>query len=60
MSEAKAKRFMSHRGHVIYYNAFGFMVAKGDGTDEYFTTWQQAAEWIDKKEDAKQKERATK
>lgn len=51
---------MSHRGHVIYYNAFGFMVAKGDGTDEYFTTWQQAAEWIDKKEDAKQKERATK
>lgn len=49
----KSKRFMSHRGHVIWYYDGAYMVAKGDGTDEYFSTWQAAMEYIDRIEDAK-------
>lgn len=58
--KGNVKRFLSHRGHVIYYNEFGFMVAKGDGTDEYFATWEKALLFIDEIEDAKQDQKGAK
>ena len=46
------KKFMSHRGHVIWYNWYGYMVALDrDGTDRYFETWQEAMKAIDDFED---------
>ena len=50
----KDKRVMSYRGHVIWMDWFGFMVAlKRDGTDEYFDTIQAAMDAIDAFEDGK-------
>jgi hypothetical protein len=49
--------FMSYNGRRIWVRIVNlepvYMVAKGDGTDEYFTDWKDAMEWID----AKRKER---
>lgn len=45
----KDKRFMSYKGHVIWYNEYGYMVAKGDGTDEYFSDWKDAMEYIERR-----------
>ena len=49
--------FMSYKGRVIWYrNAGGvisYLVAKGDGTDEHFKSWQDAARWIDNKKRVK-------
>ena len=44
--------FMSHNGKRIWYTRTPegdtlYMVAKGDGTDEYFTDWRDAMKWID-------------
>lgn len=52
---AAAKRFMSYKRKTIWYYDGAYMVARGDGTDEYFTTWQDAMDWIDgnKKEERK-------
>lgn len=53
----KDKRFMSYRGHVIWYNDCGFMVALDrDGTDRFFSTWQEAMKAIDEVEDKKNAE----
>ena len=50
------KVFMSHRGKRIWYTRTGdgeplYMVARGDGMDEYFTDWKDAMDWIDKRKD---------
>lgn len=42
--------FMSVAGRAIWYSKTGegdiiYMVAKGDGTDKYFTDWHDAMEW---------------
>ena len=51
---SKDKRVMSYRGHVIWMNEHGFMVAlKKDGTDTYFATMDDAFEAIDNIEDKK-------
>lgn len=52
--------FMSHNGSRIWYGRTGdgdifYMVAKGDGTDQYFVDWRDAMDWIDER-----KERRTK
>ena len=43
--------FMSHKGRRIRYRMVDlelvYMVAKGDGTDEYFSCWEDALEWIE-------------
>lgn len=44
--------FMSHCGRAIWYRKDGdgnilYMVAKGDGTDEYFTDWHDAFEYCE-------------
>lgn len=44
----KDKRLMSYLGRVIWMNECGFMVAKGDGTDEYFETIEEAMDYIEK------------
>lgn len=53
----KDKVFMSWKGHRIWYRLIDgeavYMVARGDGTDEYFTTWQAATEWIENKKTKK-------
>lgn len=43
----KNKRVMSYLGRVIYMNEYGFMVAKGDGTDEYFVSIEEAMNYIE-------------
>ena len=43
----KSKRIMSHYGRVIWWYDGAFMVAKGDGTDEYFGSLKEAMEWIE-------------
>ena len=50
------KVFMSHRGKRIWYTRTGdgeplYMVARGDGLDEYFTDWKDAIDWIDIRKD---------
>lgn len=47
------KHFMSHKKKAIYYaklddGTICYMVAKGDGTDEYFISWKDAMDYIDK------------
>ena len=42
-----AKRVMSYLGKVIWMNEYGFMVAKGDGTDVYFETIEDAMDYIE-------------
>ena len=55
----KDKVFMSHCGKRIWYTKNEetgdvlYMVAKGDGTDEHFTDWKDAMEWIDAKKGGK-------
>lgn len=44
----KGKRIMNYLGHVIWMYEQTFMVARGDGTDEYFTTIEEAMEWIER------------
>ena len=44
----KDKRVMSYMGRVIWMNENCFMVAKGDGTDEYFETIEQAMDYIER------------
>ena len=44
--------FMSHRRRRIWYSRSEdgdvlYMVARGDGTDQYFTDWEDAMNWID-------------
>ena len=46
----KDKKFMSCAGHAIWVGETGegdliYMVAKGDGTDEYFADWKDAMEY---------------
>lgn len=49
----KDKVFMSWKGHRIWYRLIDgeavFMVAKGDGTDEHFTNWQDAVKYIERR-----------
>lgn len=53
MRYTKDKLFMSHRGKRIFYSKnidtgdVVYMVAKGDGTDEIFSDWKDAMNWID-------------
>lgn len=54
MKYGKHKIFMSWHGKRIWYTKSEdgdvvYMVAKGDGTDEYFSDWKDAAAWIDKR-----------
>lgn len=59
MAWTKDKVFMSHRGKRIWYakdtetGDVLYMVAKGDGTDEYFLNWRDAMNYIDEVKDAK-------
>ena len=48
----KDKRVMSYLGRVIWMNGGVFKVAKGDGTDEYFESIEEAMDWIEKKREA--------
>ena len=46
--------FMSHKGKRIWYRKTDdgdiiYMVAKGDGTDEYFLDWKDAMNWINER-----------
>ena len=45
------KVFMSYRGKRIWYRIIDgeiiYMVAKGDGTDEYFNDLDDVYEWIE-------------
>ena len=44
----KDKRVMNHKGHVIWMNDYGFMVALDrNGTDRYFATFEDAIKAID-------------
>lgn len=43
----KDKRVMNYLGRVIWMSEYGFMVAKGDGTDEYFSTIEEAMNYIE-------------
>lgn len=45
----KGKRVMSYMGSVIWYYDGSFMVAKGDGTDKYFGTIEDAMKWIEER-----------
>lgn len=51
----KDKRIMSYFHRVIWKNECVYMVAKGDGTDEYFETIDEAMEWIEKEAEKKAK-----
>ena len=53
--EMKDRKFMSYRRHVIWYNEYGYMVAKGDGTDYHFSNHKDAMDKIDEIEDRKKK-----
>ena len=49
----KDRVFMSYKHHRIWYNfdndgTIYYMVARGNGTDEYFMSFEKAMEWIDK------------
>ena len=53
-NENRDRVFMSHNGKRIWYTITPdgdvlYMVAKGDGTDKYFTDWEEAMNWIDAK-----------
>ena len=57
-SWSKDKVFMSHMGKRIWYTVSDdgsvmYMVAKGDGTDKYFSDWRDAFEWIEQKKGEK-------
>ena len=56
------KRVMSYEGHVIWHNTdvgcFGF--AKGDGTDNWYETIEEAMRAIDRIEAEKKARRAKK
>ena len=44
------RKFMSVAGRAIWYTRTNdgevlYMVAKGDGTDEYFTDWREAMKY---------------
>lgn len=41
------KRIMNYLGRVIWMSEYGFMLAKGDGTDEYFSTIEEAMIYIE-------------
>jgi hypothetical protein len=41
------KKVMSWYGKQIWKNEYGYMVAKGDGTDEYFGTIEQAMKYCE-------------
>ncbi len=43
----KDQRIMNYLGRVIWMSEYGFMVAKGDGTDEYFATIEEAMNYIE-------------
>lgn len=44
----KGKRIVNYRGHVIWYFEGAYMVAlKRDGTDEYFSSYEDAIKAID-------------
>ena len=48
----KHKVFMSYKHRAIWYGVdddgdIYYMVAKGDGTDEYFVDWKDAMNWIE-------------
>lgn len=52
MKITSRKRFMGYRGRVIYYcildnGEIAYSVAKGDGTDKYFSSYEEAMEYID-------------
>lgn len=54
--------FMSHNGSRIWYTRTGdgdvvYMVAKGDGTDQYFLDWKDALKWIDERKKARENRR---
>ena len=54
------KRVMSYFGHVIWMDDSCFMVAKGDGTDEYFETIYDAMDYIEKIEEGKKNAKSRK
>ena len=49
----KDKVFMSYHHRRIWVRTgcsdIVYMVAKGDGTDEYFLDWRDAMKWIDER-----------
>lgn len=49
------RRVMSHCGRVIWVNPYGYLVAKGDGTDEYFENIQQAMKYCEENPKTKRK-----
>ena len=57
----RIRKFMTHKGHAIYYKPYmdcdeevpAYAVAKGDGTDEYFRSWEDAMDWIEEIESKK-------
>ncbi len=51
------KRIMSYEHHVIWYGDGFFSFAKGDGTDYYCETLEEAMEKIDKIEENKKQRR---
>ena len=52
------KRIMSHYGHAIWYGDGVFMVAKGDGTDKYFSTLEDAMRYCEERPRGKKKVKA--
>lgn len=53
----KDRLFMSYRHHAIWYGCGAYMVAKGDGTDYYFSNHKDAMNKIDEIEDRKKADR---
>ena len=56
----KDKVFMSHMGKRIWYTRSDdgevmYLVARGDGTDEVFSDWKDAFEWIERRKEEKKR-----
>ena len=52
------KNFLSHKGKAIRWDKLDdgtiyYLVAKGDGTDEFFSDWKDAMKWIDERKGAR-------
>lgn len=54
----KAKKFISYRGHVIWYDGYEFKVALNKNkTDRYFNSLREAMEAINAFEDSRKQHR---
>lgn len=51
----KDKKVMSWYGRAIWMNEYGFMVAKGNGTDEHFETIEEAMKYCEEHPRGKRK-----